>query len=427
MKNFLKKILPKKKRFSGIDIGSSRVKAAEIKIIDGFPEVVSLIQHPSPPGVWTEQFDEEGLVSVLKESASPQLKEAITCIGGEKLISRIVHLPKMADKELEGAARLEIGKFVPTPVSQLIIRQVRLNKDITPVKPNGKKDDPARADAKKEPGDGRKKGQNVLLLAVPMTTVYQYYSIFSRAGLVVTAVDFQAFALWRLFGRSVQGAVAVADIGEKSSQLVIVKDGLIDFIRLLPTGCQVLTNYIMNTYGVEDEEARKIISDYITTGDSTGEHLSDKHFDDLENELHGQVDADVASGFAARDDAGAGGFLHQELTKPVKEVAAASALEKEQLFPGFEQASNILREGLQEITKELQRSLSFYSNQENLSVEKLILSGGAVKIKGLADALRDSLEIDVEVGVPEVDFAEGVSYDPAFAVAIGLALREVVE
>ena len=41
MKKLFHKILPKKNHFMGIDIGTCEIKAAEVKIIDGFPEVVA--------------------------------------------------------------------------------------------------------------------------------------------------------------------------------------------------------------------------------------------------------------------------------------------------------------------------------------------------------------------------------------------------
>lgn len=370
MKKIFQKLLPKKKYFVGIDIGAHQIKAAEVKIIDGVPEVVSLRGCPSPPGVWTDQLDEESLVQALKEVANPKIKEVITCIGGERLVSRIVRLPPMSERETEAAVRFEVEKFVPTPVDQLIIRHVRLGKA------NGDKEKSPQkkifnlravnsVNAKKAAGN--REVQNVLLLAVPAATIYQYYSIFSRAGLTVTAVDLQAFALWRLYGRKAPGVRAVIDIGAATSQLVMVKDGLIQFLRLLPVGGNVLTGYFVDTYGVNFPEAQQM-----------------------------------------------------------KEEAAVSA-DGDLNAPAGMQMGDVLRAGLQEITKELRRSLEFCSAQECLRTEKLVLSGGTGKLKGLAGYLQEELGIPVEAGFPEIYLSEGETFDSAFAVAVGLALREVTE
>jgi len=370
MKNFFQQLLPKKSHFMGIDIGTCQIKAAEVKIIDGVPEVVALRQRLSPPGVWTEEFDEESLVQALKEVADPKLKEVITCIGGEKVISRLVRLPRMSEKEQEAAIKFEIEKFVPLPVDQLIIKHVELERPAGRtgkrrsrrfLKTTGKENQGETA----ETGGNQAESQDVLLLAVPAATIYQYYGIFSRAGLVAAVVDLQAFALWRLFGRTVQGTAAIADIGAKTSHLLIVKDGLIKFVRLLPVGGDILTSYLSEAYGVDFSEARQMIEEAAVAADSA------------ENN------------------------------------------------PGTRQISDVLHEGLPVIVRELHRSLEFFSAHEKLSVERLILSGGASKLRGFPDYLQNALEIPVEMGFPAIEFAAGLTFDPAFSVAIGLALREV--
>lgn len=338
IKELARRLLPRRNHFIGVDVGARDVKVAEVKVIDGAPEVVALRRCPSPPGVWNEQFDEEALVQALKELANPRLRQVITCIGGEKVVGRVVRLPAMSERELEAAARFEVEKFVPVPVDQLIIRHVRLG----------------------ESTNGGGTMQNILLLAVPAATVYRYHSIFSRAGLTVTALDLQAFALWRLFGREVAGTVAVADIGAATSHLVVVRDGAIRFVRLLPVGGDTVTRFLMEAYGIE---------------------------------------------FTAAEEMKVGG---------------ADAA------PGAVRAADLWHGGVVEVGREIRRSLKFWAAEEKVTVEKIILSGGTSKLYGLTEHLREALGVPVEVGRPQVFLAEGVDYDPAYAVAIGLALREVI-
>lgn len=364
MNKLIQRLLPKKNHFMGIDIGAYEIKAAEIKIIEDIAEVVALRRCPSSPGVWTDQLDEESLVMALREIASPDLKEVITCIGGEKLVSRLIRLPRMSDKELESAARFEIEKFVPTPVDQLIVRYVRLD-------PEEEKESqapkirifvPRTGETKIINGNPGTEGQNILLLAAPAATIYQYHSIFSRAGMVVTAVDLKAFALWRLFGRNGEDNTAILDIGSKTSHLVLVKDGLIKFNRLLPAGGEILTEYISESLGVGPQEATQIKEEAAVTLDDRGDY-------------------------------------------------------------GATRISSVLREVLPDITRELQRSLD-YCEQENIPAEKLVLCGGTSKLSGLTGYLEDVFELPVETGVPPLEFSGSATYDPAYAVAIGLALRE---
>jgi len=364
MFKIIEKILPKKNYFVGIDIGTHNTKIAEINIADGFPKVASLRISTSPSDVWTDRLDEEGFVLELQNITQDKIKEVITCIGGDMVINRIQRLPQLPDKEMETAVRLEIEKIVRTPVDQLITRYICLDHVGAPqAKPPGIKLFASRKAQKKQIENSKEEVHNYLLLAVPAATVYQYYGIFSRAGLMVTAFDLQAFALWRLFGRGTSGATALADIGAKTSHLVIMQDGIIRFIRSLPVGSNNITNHLMNTYGVDFSEA----------------------------------------------------------SKAVKEAAAAVKDSQD-----ISLKKDFIQEGFLEIIKELRRSFEFYSSLEKIKVEKLILSGGTSNTKNLPVFLQKELDIPVEIGFPDIDFKEGQAYNPVFAVAIGLALREVI-
>jgi type IV pilus assembly protein PilM len=343
MKGFFQRYLPKKSHFIGVDVGTYSVKVAVVQIIDDVPEVISLKSVPAPEGVWTDHLDEESLVGILQELQNPELKEVITCIGGEKTVIRIVRLPQMSDKELETAIRFEVEKFVPVPIDQLIIRHVRLGDTVA----------------------GDELFENVLLLVVPAATIYQYYGIFARAGLTVTAIDFQAFALWRLFGREIEGTVAILDIGAGTSQLVIVKDGVILFVRRLPVGGNILTQLLMDALGVDFAEAQQM----------------------------------------------------QEMARVTPK--------HNQNSPGGIQLEFVLRDGLMEIYRELQRSLEFFATRGEIRVERLLLSGGISRLKWITTYLSDALEMPVQIGFPDIDMSAGVTFDPAFSVAVGLALREI--
>jgi len=395
MKKFFKSLLPKKNHFIGIDIGVHQIKVAEVKIIDGFPEVVDLKNMLAPKGVWTNQFDEENLVQALKDIANPVLKEVITCIGGEKVVSRVVRLPRLSSKDLESAAKFEIQKFVPTPVDQLIVSHVRLSDAVE----NPGHDYKGAASEASEKIDKKsdQEGQDVLLLAVPLATLYQYHSIFSRAGMVVTAADLQAFALWRVFGRNMRGTVALVDFGAKTSHFVLVKDGLIKFVRLLPVGCEVLTDFIMNTYKVDYQKARRILEevDISLVLDNSQESKQEKE------------------------------TLSADLTQQMEETAVS--LENDFYRQQPDRTIELLRDIISEITKELRRSLNFYFTQENISAEKIILSGGMGLLKGFVGEMQGSLDIPIEIGLPDIEFAADKVYDPVYAISIGLALRELVD
>jgi type IV pilus assembly protein PilM len=355
MSGLFQRLVPRKNHFVGVDVGAYAIKAVEVKLFDSHAEAVSLRSFPTPPGVWTEQFDEEALVAALRQ-VYPPLPEVISCIGGEKVITRGVRFPVMSDRELATAVEIEIGKFLPISTEQMIVRHVRLSGgDLEPAK-GGTRDYSSI----------QSEGQNVLLLAVPASTVYQYHSIFSRAGMTVTAFDLQAFALWRVYGRQSTGTIAIIDVGAKTSQFVVVKNGAIRFVRLLPVGGENLTRSIVDALGVDPNQAQQYKEQASVARDS---------------EVYQQ-----------------GGMLQR--------------------------VGDVLREGLTEFVKEVRRSLSFCSAQEGLNVEGIVLSGGTSRLKGITDYCQEMLELKTAIGTSDA-VTPDLNFDPAYAVALGLAMRSI--
>jgi len=122
---------------------------------------------------------------------------------------------------------------------------------------------------------------------------------------------------------------------------------------------------------------------------------------------------------------------------------------KEKLGVTFEEAEKIKIEGTSEgadvsedlliyaepIFMEIERSIDFFiSSLGGLSIQKLFVSGGCAKIKGLVDILRERLHLDVETMNPfqkisynEKTFSSSYieSIGPTAALAVGLALRRM--
>ena len=94
-----------------------------------------------------------------------------------------------------------------------------------------------------------------------------------------------------------------------------------------------------------------------------------------------------------------------------------------------------IRTPLLDLTTEIRRSLEFYRVQSgDITIDRMYLSGGGAKMRGLADAIGDTLGFRVEVGDPwlSVMFDEN-KFDSAFlrsaaaelSVPLGLAIRGV--
>lgn len=215
---------------------------------------------------------------------------------------------------------------------------------------------------------------HVLLVGAPRKLVQDYDTLFRETGRVLNAVDLQSLALWRLFfgfqpERTQPGTVILLDIGANHTEFVVVQDGSFRYSRSLPGGAGSLTGAFPSSPG---------------TGPAT------------EREQNGNLEPEEYAGGAFWREAG-------------PEYAAG--------LEGGELLSNI------------RRSIDWYqSRNRGRRVERVIVSGGGSRKAGLTGYLAGQLGLPVDTGRARVSFpgaGEG-EFDRKFAVAAGLALREMV-
>jgi type IV pilus assembly protein PilM len=138
--------------------------------------------------------------------------------------------------------------------------------------------------------------------------------------------------------------------------------------------------------------------------------------------------------------------LDNEKAENLKETAMKVVLSEEEratLDPFAQQASRAVEPLLDELIREIRRSLAYYDYQRQggedaekpAGVNRVLLSGGSARMDGLKDYLQTQLGVPVEVSNPFGDgqmSATGMSRDhlqahsPSLVVGTGLALREIM-
>ncbi|WP_051276586.1 type IV pilus biogenesis protein PilM [Desulfovirgula thermocuniculi] len=211
-------------------------------------------------------------------------------------------------------------------------------------------------------GENRSGQQNVLLVAAPRELVYRYHHIFRRAGLQIVAIDLQHLALWRVFH---------GPFGHPAHN----------------GGVRAVLNLGLS------------FSQFII--------------------LRGQELAYLRSLPVGLGEVRAFSYGGEDATVEIEREAA---------FTAEEAGGQNLLEALM---REVRRSLDFYQLQEReYPVEELVVTGQLSGAEGLLDMLRAELGLPVEAGRPFISKAgggnEGGPEDSSFAVALGLALREVL-
>lgn len=345
----------------GLDIGTGGVKAVQVSGKKTFRvnrfDAVPLGEGALAAGVVVDPKAVGAAIrEVLKKTRIKQ-KRVVVAIAGQAVVVRHLKMPLMDDEEVAGAVRWEAERYIPFPIEEVMLDFAIIGRD-------------------QEEGE-----MEILLVCAHNDIIHSHLDSLREAGLQPLAVDIQPFAMMRGLGieyRKPGGSVAMLDIGAGSSDLVIARNGIPYFTRILPIAGNRLTELVVKYTGLETDEAEKA-----------------------------KFSVDGAP----------------------SEVERFPAESREY------QVNMALREGLKDLALELRRSFDYYQVQhKGEDVSRLILSGGGSLIKDLPTFLAKELAIEVHQGVfderlscPQSLFERFKAQLPAFTVALGLALREVTE
>ena len=214
---------------------------------------------------------------------------------------------------------------------------------------------------------------DVLLVAAKKAKVDDYTSLIIESGLNPVVVDTDIFALENEFEISndiEEGIVALVDIGASTMNINILKGNVTTFQRDIAIGGNRYTSALQKEFSTSYEQAEAL---------------------------------KMGTGFTAN--------------RSKEQVLALMAVISE------------------EVSEELHRSLEFFrSTTSEDAIEKIVISGGCAKIKGLDRFLSDRLGLPVEVANPfrKLHCSEKI-FDPEYlrevaplaAVGVGLALRRM--
>lgn len=390
----------------GLDIGSHQIKAIYLERRRGGWTVTAAGVAPTPPDSVSEGIVHEpvrvadAVGALLRERNIPP-GETVAAISGSTVTVRQVRMPNVPASSLPKAVRFEAAKYLPS-VQESAVEYALL----------GKSGEPLQLD--------------VLLVAAPNEMVNSRMQAMELAGLEPVAVDIEAFALLRSLsaaGFDLSEPMAVLNMGAAFTDFHILYDENIALTRSIPMGGAMLTQAILSAANVTLDEAEAL-----------KEHL------DLQPAPPAGVRGEagtLAAGDGVSDDSAGAGFAGLTPDPPAALVPGPP-------IPGLDMAMQVTMPFLDEILREVRRSLNFYHSQfpegaSQANVTRLLLCGGTARLHGLASFLEERLSVPVAVldlfnatghlaGV-EVD---GLTRDwlrdrsADLAIATGLALKEQV-
>lgn len=341
------------KSLVGLDIGSSSVKAIELKSAGKGYRVSALGVESVPPDSIVDGAIIDGgavadAVRRLFSNKRFKAKDVVASLSGNSVIVKKITLPTMTEAELSESIYWEAEQYIPFD-----IQDVNLDYEIL------------------DAGGGG--SMEVLLVAAKKDKIADYTNVISQAGKTPVIVDVDVFALQNSFE---------ANYGFESGAVVAI----------LNAGASAININILS--GSQSVFTR-----------------------------------DVSMGGNAFTEA-----VQKELNLPYE---SAEQLKKGQDVDGatYEDARAVLRAMTDNVLLEVEKTFDFFkATASNDRIDRIMLSGGASRVEGFAESLKERFGTEVEafdpfrqvaadakkIGVDSLD-----DFAPVAAVAMGLALRKV--
>ncbi|PIS42023.1 MAG: hypothetical protein COT24_05705 [Candidatus Kerfeldbacteria bacterium CG08_land_8_20_14_0_20_40_16] len=353
------------KNYLGVDLGTSSIKVVELGSEKGKPRLV------------TYGFSEQS-TDIIKSDSQEVQKKIVSTLRSIIKKAKATTIKTVA--ALPSFAVFSSIISLPTMSKKDLIAAVRWEaKKFVPMPLeemildwkilNEENKDKGNDRKEKNISDKKTKNYKILLTAAPKNLVQRYVEIFKKADLQLVSLETEAFALERSLIGNDKSAIMIVDIGAIACDISIIADGIPILNRSIDIGGNTITKAIANSLNINLERAEQFKRDFgIAPGSST----------------QGQIPRTIE-------------FIISSIINEIKYV------------------------------------LNLYQNQGEKEIEKIVLAGGSSFLPNLTNYLEKILNLKVFIGDPWARIIYPIDLKPVlqelgprFAVAIGLAMREIV-
>jgi len=251
--------LGKSKSVVGLDIGSSAVKAVELRPVGKGFRVAAIASEPVPPdSIVDGAIIDGGAVSDairrLFEHTGFRAKEVVASLSGNAVIVKKISLPVMTAQELAESIYWEAEQYIPYD-----IQDVNLDYQVL------------------DPGTGTdaKGAMEVLLVAAKKDKIADYTNVIMQAGRQAVVVDVDAFALQNAYEANYDAGpevVVLLNAGASATNVNIVSNGQSLFTRDVSLGGNAYTEAVQRELNLPFDAAEAA---------KKGLHVEGHTFDDV--------------------------------------------------------------------------------------------------------------------------------------------------
>src|SRR5882672_3654022 len=238
--------LGKAKAVVGLDIGSSAVKAVELKPAGKGFRVVAMASEPVPPdsivdGAMIDGAAVADAIRRLFENKAFKTKEVAASLSGNAVIVKKISLPVMSEAELAESIYWEAEQYIPFDIQDVNLDYQILNPGTT--------------------GEGAGT-MEVLLVAAKKEKIADYTGVIAQAGRVPVVVDVDAFALQNAFeinyGLEPDQVVVLLNAGASAININILSGDQSLFTRDISVGGNAYTEAVQKELNLPFDSAELV-------------------------------------------------------------------------------------------------------------------------------------------------------------------------
>lgn len=239
-------IFGKKDHLVGLDIGSSFIKVAEIKVTGKGNVLNKFGMMQIAPGTIVEGrvIDMKGLANDIKtlfKSQKIREKNVAISTGGHSVVIKTITIPSKAGKALQDTVYSEAEQYIPYDVDDVNIDYQGLG-----------------------PSEFSADQMNLLLVAVKKDLVAEYIELIQMAGLKPKIIDVDTFALQNAYEilpyESQDKITLLVDIGASKMSLNILKGNSSLLMRDTVSGTNQIFEAITDQFEIPFHEADQIVN-----------------------------------------------------------------------------------------------------------------------------------------------------------------------
>ena len=235
----------KPKSVVGLDIGSSAVKAVELKQAgkSGY-KVVAFASEPVPPDTIVDGAIVDGVavadaIRRIFDTKRFKAKDVVASLSGNAVIVKKIALPVMTEAELDESIHWEAEQYIPFD-----IQDVHLDYQILET----------------APGEGGKQTMDVLLVAAKRDKIAEYTGVISQAGRSAVVVDIDAFAVQNCYEANYgldAGVTVLLNAGASAINVNIIAGEQSLFTRDISVGGNAYTDAVQREFSLAFDVAEQ--------------------------------------------------------------------------------------------------------------------------------------------------------------------------